>query len=312
MANDFSAFIPELWAEGVLRELDKLTLAMPVMANTDYEGTISAFGDTVHVQTVEKPTVRDYAPGVPITYESLSPTDETLVIDQKKYIAFDVDDIEQAQAKPNIRLQYEERGGQSWAEHFDRYLFGHYSDAHSSNQISNSGNAIDIVAGTAGSTHVYNLVVEAGKRLDENDVSQDGRWMIVTPYMKSLFLVDTVYFIQGSSLGDMVLSTANVTNPDGTRRGMTASEAARRGFIGQVGGFDIYCSNNLPSVGGNYYCPFGQGKPVSFAAQIPPNGFEAGRRESQFGWGIRSLGLYGSKVFGVHAKRLGYVFVDNS
>lgn len=317
MANNFDVFVPELWAPGVLREFDKQTLALPVIANTDYQGQIGRVGDTVHVQTISKPTVRTYTPGTDITYEDLSPTDETLIIDQKKYIGFKVDDIHQAQANHNIRMLYEERGGQALAEHFDRYLFAHYADADTSTVIDNSGSALDITASTVGSAHVYDIVVRAGKNLDTNDVSQMARWMIVTPYMKSLFLKDTVYFITGSTLGDTLIQSAMITTvgPDGAmvRRNLTAAEAAARGFIGQVAGFDVYCSNNLPSDGsGNYYCLYGQGRPVSFAAQIAPGAFEAGRLENQFGWGVRVLTLYGSKVFDVDSLRLGSIYIDNS
>lgn len=316
MANDFSAFNPELWAPGLLREFDKVTVAQAVCANTDYEGLIRSRGDTVHVQTVSKPTVRSYGE-TDITYEDLSPTDEALTIDQSDYIAFTVEDIAQTQANHNIRSAYEREGGQAFAEYFDRWLFGYYGQAPAANRITNSSAAININAGTAGSAHVYDIVVEAGKRLDEQDVQQGNRWMVVTPYMKSLFLKDTVYFTNSNTLSDAIISTAMITvlDADGmpTRRNPTAAEAAMRGFIGQVSNFDIYCSNQLPSDGSsNYYCLYGQGRPISHAAQIPPGGFEAGRLERRFGWGVRAMVLFGTKVFAQDAKRLGYVYVDNS
>lgn len=316
MANDFTAFNPELWAPGLLREFDKVTVAQTVCANTDYEGLIRQKGDTVHVQTVAKPTVRTYSE-TDIVYEDLSPTDETLTINQSDYIAFRVEDVAQAQSNHNIRGAYEREGGRAFAEYFDRWLLGFYDDAHADNVIDNTGSAINIQSGTAGSTHPYDIVVEAGKNLDEQDVEQGMRWMIVTPYMKSLFLKDTAYFTNSNTLSDAILSTARITvlDADGmpTVRNATAAEAASRGFIGQVSNFDIYCSNQLPTDGsGNYYCLYGQGRPISHAAQIPAGGFEAGRLESRFGWGIRALVLFGTKVFAQHAKKLGYVYVDNS
>lgn len=316
MANDFSAFVPELWAPGLLREFDKVTVAATVCANTDHNETVRQKGDTVHVQTVTKPTVRSYGE-TDIVYEDLSPTDETLVIDQSDYIAFRVEDIAQTQSNHGIRATYEREGGQAFAEYFDRWLFGFYSSAHADNQITNSSSAININSSTAGSAHVYDLVVQAGLKLDTQDVSQDRRWMIVTPYMKSLFLKDTVYFTNSNTLSDAVISTAMITvlDSDGvpTRRNPTGAEAAMRGFIGQISNFDIYCSNQLPSDGsGNYYCLYGQGRPISHVAQIPAGGFEAGRLESRFGWGVRAMVLFGTKVFAQHSKQLGSIYVDNS
>lgn len=311
MANNFDAFIPELWAAGIIRNLDKVNLAMAVMANTAYEGEIAEFGDTVHVTTVGTPTVRAYTPGVPIVYEDLTPVDETLKIDQRYYEAFKVDDVHKAQARPNIRAVYEARMGVAMANHFDAAILGRYGEAHPDNVIDNTGAAVNITGATAGASHVFNMLVEAGRRLDEQNVPQDGRWTIVTPYFKSIMLTDTA-FTNGSALGDSMLSTAMVGAGD-ARRALSAREAGLRGFIGQIAGFDVYVSNGLPHDGaGGYYCPFGQGQPVSFAGQIPPGNPEVGRMENEIADSVRLLALYGLKVFDEESKRLGYFYVDNS
>lgn len=299
MANNLDAFIPEIWSTRIIQNIDQLNVAMMLAANTDYEGEIRQAGDTVQVRTFGDVTVQDYQRGMTISYEDLSPTRETLTVDTSKYFAFNVDDLDRAQNDIGALDGYTRRAAVSLAEHIDSYIFSFHSSANTNNVLTSSGSAYDISTST-----VYPLIVSAGLALDRQDVEQSGRWMVVTPYFKSLLLQDTTYFIKGSTLGDTVLTTG--------RFGATAQQMTAQGFIGQIGNFDVYVSNNLPKSGSNFRCVFGQGKPVSYAAQIPPGTLEALRLETTFATAIRGLLLHGGKVFSEHAKKLGTILVDNS
>ena len=89
-----TSFIPEIWAARLLEHLDKAHVYAALM-NRDYEGEIRNAGDTVHINTIGDITVDDYD-GTAITYEALSTTSQDLKIDQAKYFAFGVDDVEKA------------------------------------------------------------------------------------------------------------------------------------------------------------------------------------------------------------------------
>ena len=307
MANDISAFIPELWATPSLERFRQMNLAMSVCANTAYEGTISRLGDTVHVATTTSVTLRPYSRGTAIVYEDVTPADESLTIDQADYGSITLDDVDRAQQDRDTLALYTNELGVAIAEKMDTYVFGFHGSANSSNQISNGGSALNITASSAGSTHVYDLLVTAGMNLTSRNVGMTGRWAIVTPYYFSLLQKDTVYFTQGSALGDQLIISATLGNQP-----LTGAQASMKGFVGQCAGFDIYVSNNLPTDGsGNYYCLYGQGKPISFAAQIKGN-FEALRRESTFGQSVRCLLLYGGRVFTESAKALGRIYIDNN
>ena len=54
-----TSFIPELWSARLLNTLDKSHVATNFV-NRDYEGEISAQGDTVHINTIGAITVGDY------------------------------------------------------------------------------------------------------------------------------------------------------------------------------------------------------------------------------------------------------------
>jgi hypothetical protein len=101
-------------------------------------------------------------------------------------------------------------------------------------------------------------------------------------------------------MGDTVVKSA--------RPGMTAGTAPN--YLGTLGDFDVYWSNNLKRNGANRYMPFGVGRPISYANQLQE--VERLRLESTFANAVRGLILHDGKVFSEHSKRLGYIYVDNS
>lgn len=93
------SFIPEVWAAEILTTLDeKHVFAQEGIVNRDYEGEIAEKGDTVHITTLTDPTIATYTKNVTaIAPQTLATTDQTLLIDQSKYFAFEVDDVDAAQ-----------------------------------------------------------------------------------------------------------------------------------------------------------------------------------------------------------------------
>ena len=301
MANNLDAFIPEIWSRRVIANIDQVNVALNFV-NRNYEGEIREQGDTVRVRTFGNIIVGDYTRGSTIAPQSMVPTMETMTIDTSKYFAIDLDDLDRAQNDINALAGYTQRAGVAMSNAIDTFVFGAYSLAYSANVISNGGSAIDITSSTA-TTAVWELMIDAQTRLNNLDVPRNNRWIIVTPYVESLLLKSTTYFVRASALGDRVVTTARF---DGGMAGNTP------GFVGQVAGFDVYTSNNLPTNGANRYCLYGQGTPISYAGQIPQGTMEAMRLENTFGTRVRGLLLHGKAVFAEDSKRLGYIYVDNS
>ena len=75
-------FIPKLWSSRLMYNLEKAHVATNFV-NRDYEGEIKQKGDTVHINTIGAITVNSYSIGTPITVQTLSTSDQTLVIDQQ-------------------------------------------------------------------------------------------------------------------------------------------------------------------------------------------------------------------------------------
>lgn len=305
MANDVSAFVPEWWATPVLEKFRRTNLAMALIANTNYQGVVARAGDTVHVQTVGNINVLGYDRGLAITYQDMTPTDEQLTVDQKDYAAIQLDDIDAAQQNQDSLSLYTNEMGVAMAEKLDTFAFSFYTSTHASNRISNSGSAYTLSSTASDLTHPYNMLRRAGRMLTEQNVSRRGRWAIVSPYFLEILQGDTTYFINGSDLGDSFLTLATLRTDTGPVQ-LNATDSMEMGFVGTAAGFQIYTSNNLPEDASGTYSLFGQGRPLSFVAQLRK--FESGRLERSIGEYVRALMLYGGKVFTEPSKAFGRIY----
>ncbi len=302
MPNNLDAFVPEIWSRRVIANIDQVNVAMAVMTNSNYEGEIQAAGDTVQVRTFGNITVQDYSRGLPIAAEALVPILESMIVDKAKYFAFDVDSLDVAQNDINAIDGYTRRAGVAMSNAIDTFVMQTArAGANTLNAIGTTAAPISVTKDTD-TTSVYQQLVYAARKLDELSVPQEGRWVIVTPFVKSLMMQSTTYFIRATDLGDAIITSAN----------LGASDLSRRGFIGQAAGFDVYCSVNLPTNGTYWANIFGQDSPVSYAAQIPASAMEALRLESTFATRIRGLLLHGAKVFGEESKKLGVIYTTNA
>ena len=264
-------FRPEIWSARLLVALRKgLIYAQPGIVNRDYEGEISEAGDIVRITSISRPTVATYTPNsTTITPEELSDAQRTLAIDQCKYFAFRVDDVDARQAKGNVMTQAMSEAAYALADVVDQYVAALYTQAQSSNQLGT------IAVPTATPTAFYDSVLVPLKvKLDEANVPTEGRYCVIPPWLHGRALRDD-RFIRVDASG--------------------TSEGLRNGLVGRAAGFDIAVSNNAPNpTGDDYVVQAGVASAITFAEQI--NKTEAYRPESSFSDAIKGLALYGAKV----------------
>jgi len=301
MANNLSAFTPQVWSRRIIANINQINLAKAVLTNSDYEGEIKDAGDTVQVRTFGSITVSTYTRGATIVPQALAPVKETLVINNAQYFAFDVDSLDVAQNDINAIEGYTQRAGVAMSNTVDTYCMSFVLSGNASNTIGTAAAPVAITPDTSG-TAVYELLVQAGKKLDQQNVPSNERWAVVTPYFKSLLLQSTKYLIRATDLGDAIIQTSK----------MKATDAQRVGFFGQVASFDVYSSNNLPTNGTYWANAYGQGKRITYAAQIPPSTLEAIRLQDTFATRVRGLLLQGGQVFAEDAKALGVIYTTNA
>jgi hypothetical protein len=267
-----SAFKPEVWNAELLVTLEKSHVyGAPGVVNRDYEGDIAQYGDTVHIVSLADPTIGTYSPHVDIVIEDVDDSDSTLVIDQAKYFAFEVDDIEKRQAM---------NGGAVLTEQARKaaYKLRDVADQYVATLMAAGVDAGNLVAEQTLATpgEAYDLLVDLGVILDTDNVPSEGRWVVVTPAFYGLLLKDSRFIAAGDAQGATVRTN---------------------GIVGQAAGFTIHKSNNAPNgpgAGAGKLVIAGYNGAVTYAEQI--NKTEAARKEKGFADIVKGLHLYGAKV----------------
>ena len=262
-------FIPTIWSTQLLLELRKnLVYGQAAVINTDYQGEITAAGDTVRIHNFGAVTVFDYLKNTDMSGpETLTDTETSLTIDQAKAFNFQIDDIDRAQQTPKIMAAVMSDAAYRLADALDQFIAGHYVDA----GVTLGSDATPIVPDK---TTAYEIMVDLGTALSEANVPTAGRWVIVPPWFYGLLLKDDRFVATGSAQADAVL---------------------RNGMVGRAAGFDVYQSNNVPNNAGEAYKILASTNMAwSMAQQV--NGMEAYRPEKRFGDAVKGLHLYGAKV----------------
>ncbi len=246
-------FIPTLWTADLLKSLETAHVFAQV-TNRDHEGELTGVGDTVKINAIGPITVNDYTGSV--SYEELTDASMTLTADQDKYWAFEVGDLDEIQAKANLRAEAMEEASYGVADKVDAYIEGLRSDAGLS--YSNS---------SPGSGDVHDILSGIRKKLMEKDV----------PKNFPLFLCIEPAF-------DKLITEADINNATDN------TETISQGYVGNYMGFDVYTSNNMTSsraMAGTY-------RAIAFAETFTKT--EALRGESSFKDKIRGRHIYGGKV----------------
>jgi hypothetical protein len=157
---------------------------------------IKKFGDTVYIRAVPDITVRTYTKGMTLVNEQPEATPVTLSIDQGRYWSFVTDIVDDAQT--DIK-DYHERWTDDAAEQLKitvdtAVLAGVYGSVHASNTGATAGvvsSSFNI--GTDGGTsigitksNVAEYIVDCGSILDEQNVPESGRFMVIPPWFAGL------------------------------------------------------------------------------------------------------------------------------
>ncbi len=257
-------FIPTVWSSRLLTQLDENHILVNV-TNREYEGEIQNAGDVVKINSIGDISVSDYTKNsTSISPETLSDASTQLEIDQSKYFAFEVDDIDQAQQKPQVMQRAMDKAGLALSDTADSYVAGLYGDAGISPSEEDWSGTIDL----------QGAAKKIKQNLMENNVPESARiWWVVPPDVYTDAIVDVV-----SDLSDNV-------------------EELRNGVVGSVYGIEILVSNNLTGDGTDgteYQTMAGTYDAIGYAEQI--NKVEGYRPEDSFSDAVKGLHLYGAKV----------------
>lgn len=267
-----ATFVPEIWAAEALDAVQKsLVFGSPTVVNHDYEGEISAAGDTVHINSFSDPTITTYSQGTTLTYEDLNTADQVLVVDQAKSFSFKVDDIDKRQMAGDLMAKAMNRAGYRLRDTVDQYVEALFAGVPTANAVGT------VSVPTATPLVAYDSVLIPLKvKLDEANVPTEGRFCVIPPWFHGRLLRDD-RFVRADAAGGVI----------GGVQG--------NGVIGTAAGFTIAVSNNCSLVtGDDYRVSAGVSDAITLATQI--NEVEALRLQTTFGDAIRGLLLYGAKL----------------
>ena len=137
-------FIPSVWSAQLIRANEK-ALVYGNVANRNYEGEISAFGDQVRINEIGAVTVADYVKNsTVIAPETLDDAQRILEINQAKYFAFEIDSIDKAQQKPKVMNDAMQEAGYALKDAADQYIASLHGEAGIISGLGTTGTPIEI------------------------------------------------------------------------------------------------------------------------------------------------------------------------
>jgi hypothetical protein len=283
-------FIPEIWSGKLIENFYDATV-LAAISNTDYEGEIRQYGDTVNIRTTPEITIRDYVKGQTLTVENPDKPKIQLLIDKGEYFACVEDDVDKVQADINLMDTWSKDASERMKIKIDQRVLtdllpgiGSLNKGATAGAISGSFNLgtsaspLSVTKDGASSTvSVVDLLVDLGTVLDEANAPEQDRFVIIPAKMAGL--------IKKSELKDASL-TGDSMSP------------LRNGRLGMIDRFTVYVSHNLSKSGTGSSTKFnliaGHKMGFTFASQM--TNMETIRSESTFGNIIRGLQVYGYKV----------------
>jgi len=299
------SFIPMLWEKKLLVKFYHNTILNEIV-NNDYEGSLKNQGDSIRIRTAPSVTIRDYEVGMNLQYEVPTPIYQDMQIDQGKYFGVQVSDVIDYQSDLSLMDMFTSEASKQLKIQVESDVFFH-SFVTQGPALENEGSTAGAIAaaynlGTdtapidqATADNVLEAILRMATVLDEQNVPEDGRWLVLSPYDR--------YLLLNSKLAATYFS--------GDSTSMT-----RTGKIGTIDRFTAYVSNLLPKAdAGKVFVPglanpteaadLGSSKKrrmivagtkhaISFASTI--NKTEPMRNPNDFGDIVRGLMIYGRKV----------------
>ena len=335
-------FSPIIYSKQVQLAFRKSSV-VEAITNSDYFGEIAQMGDSVKIIKEPEITVKSYARGTTITPQDLDDEDFSLTIDKANYFAFKVDDIEEAHSHVNFQSLASDRAAYRLADQMDQEVLGYLSgfkqaalhasasavntttngsaavstassganlvgaellasmslDAsdftNTSGSAGSANNSIGIEpraggataakSGTAGNAFPLQIIARMSRLMDQQNVDTQGRWLVLDPVFTEV-LKDEDSRLLNADFGGSGLQNGLVVN--------------------NLHGFQVYSSNNLPSlgtgpstVGGPNTSNMGiivagHSSAIATAEQI--NKTETYRDPDSFADIVRGMHLYGRKI----------------
>lgn len=310
-------FIPTIWSAKLNAKFYAASTFADI-CNKDWEGEISNLGDKVVINNIPSIAINDYVVGGNLNYQTPQPNTIELAIDRAKYYGFNVADVLEYQSKPELMDMFTNDASEQMRVVIDstclyRTLLANASTVNSIEQedgvvAANRGatagrrsQSYNLGTDTApvdlaGANEALNVILRLASVLDEQNVPETGRWLLIDPATRLRLMQSNL--AQAQFMGD-------------------EKSMVRNGLIGTIDRFKVYVTNQLPfKVNGQAFWTSGDGSETStagashtarvrllaaghtsgitFASQMTKT--EQLRNPTDFGDLVRGLQLFGHRV----------------
>ena len=219
-------FTPQIWSDKININLDNYG-AYNDIVNRKYEGEIKRKGDVVKFYTYGSLTVKDYNPTAGdfngLEFEDPKGQLTELNVNQQKYIAFQVDDIEKVQSNVELVNGFTKRMAIAFAQTKDLFIHG----------LAVAGAGTKLEAKAITKDNIWEVVCDMYAALARKNAIVDGvdyagkrPALVITPETEGILKQAPQYF--ANAFGNEVL---------------------RKGQIGHIGGFDVFVDTNIEAKG---------------------------------------------------------------
>jgi len=288
-----NGFIPEIWSGKLVEKFYNSTV-LSAISNTDYEGEIKNQGDRVRIRTKPTITIKDYLADGTLELERPEGNDLTLYIGHGKYFNTILDDVMDVQSDLNALSMWSDDAAQQLKIKIDTdvltSILGGMAAANRGTAAGSISSAVNLGATTtplalvsrsptAGQVEVLDMILRLGQVLDEQNIPEDGRWVILPVW--------AVAQLKFSDLRQAYMTGDSIT-------------PLRNGRVGMIDRFTIYSSNLLPNgvagglAAGEFAIYAGHAHGLTFASQVSK--VETLRSEMTFGTILRGLQVYGFQI----------------
>jgi hypothetical protein len=299
------AFIPTLWSGKLLAKFYQNTILSEV-CNTDYEGELKNQGDTIRIRLAPSISISDYTVGQSLSYEVPVPIYQDMQVNKGKYFGVQVNDVLAYQSDMNLMNMFTEDAAKQLKIAIENEVF--FNNFVTEGPVAaNEGATAGAISASynlgtdttpidqATPANILNAILRMASVLDEQNVPEDGRFLIMTPYDRHLLMQSNI--AQAYFTGDQ-------------------SSTIRTGKIGMLDRFSVYVSNLLPrGEAGKALVPglsatssgatlssakvrrimvAGTKAASSFAMTVSKT--EPLRNQTDFGDIVRGLAVYGRKI----------------
>lgn len=282
----------EKWAS-VLQSVLRESFVGKFIADTKFEGQFDK-ADTVHFVRQSKITLATLSSSYDeIPVQDLVQADETFTPSVRKAFTIRVSDEDYKTINVNPDSQVIQDAAERFAQAYDDEIFAQYANAGTTitdSYMETASNGGGTNAITVSKSNAYDLVTAVGQAMDEANIPDSNRWIVLDPKRKRL-LMKAPELIRDTSMGDEIVTG---------------------GVLGMVDNFKIYWSNRTVLATSRYLLA-GQGKPICFAAITKPKVefVDSSTQANSFVNYMKGQSRFGAKVFSEGAERLFAIKVTN-